>query len=447
MLERLAGRLIHGGLIGPYHLAMETGAPPPPPPPPPPPGGGTPGAPFDLEPDGPRPRKGFSPVIAIIAVVVVALGVGAFFLLHDDSETSSPATTDRSEATDDTRSDTTDDSSDTTTGDTTEETSATAAPTTDATTVPPSSVSFGMLQTLRGHTSDVLWVAFSPDGRQIVSGSKDGTARLWDVASGQTLKFFDAGAGYVYGAAISADGSTVITANEDGTLHSWDIASGLEYGTLNAHSDLALAVDYSPRYSELEYYFASAGADGVVRMWDANVGEYRWETTGSELDIGDVDFDPVRHRIVTCNEGGLIQVWDLFTSTARWSRDGHSTSITTCAFDRTGERIVTASKDGTVAVWKTGGIELISRFTGHQQNTDPNKNWVLGAVFDPTDDLVYSVSQGGVALVSRASTGELVGSLGTETAGGVPVNAVDVSPDGRLVAVGDDNGNIVIWTK
>ena len=76
-----------------------------------------------------------------------------------------------------------------------------------------------------GHTNIVWGVAFSPDGKYLASGSSDGTARLWDLGTGETIHIFEAHAGEVGEVAFSPDGKYLL-AGSTGGAHIWDIASG-----------------------------------------------------------------------------------------------------------------------------------------------------------------------------------------------------------------------------
>ena len=77
-----------------------------------------------------------------------------------------------------------------------------------------------------GHTGSVEAVAFSPDGRFIVSGSGDRTLGLWDAANGALLKTFRGHDGPVYSVAFSPDGRFIVSGSDDQTLKLWDAGSG-----------------------------------------------------------------------------------------------------------------------------------------------------------------------------------------------------------------------------
>src|SRR5262245_851654 len=76
--------------------------------------------------------------------------------------------------------------------------------------------------TLLGHTRAVYSVEYDNEGKRLVTASADGTARIWDAASGKELSVFEGHEGEVKDAAFSPDGQFIATAGEDGTVRIWD---------------------------------------------------------------------------------------------------------------------------------------------------------------------------------------------------------------------------------
>jgi WD40 repeat protein len=113
------------------------------------------------------------------------------------------------------------------------------------------------------HPAWVWTIRFSPDGRQLLTACFDGTARLWDVATGQPqgepLRHDD----MVNIAVFSPDGRTVATGGRDRAARLWDAATGLQIGPTLPHADAVYSVAFHPDGSLL----ATTGPDRAVHFW------------------------------------------------------------------------------------------------------------------------------------------------------------------------------------
>jgi len=118
-------------------------------------------------------------------------------------------------------------------------------------------------KTLKGH-NDLVWSAvYSPDGSLLLSASADKTARLWDVATGQTVRTFTGHSGGVRSACFSPDGRYVLTAGLDKTIKLWDVATARELRTFSGHESEVLCVAFSPDGR----FAVSSARDKTVRLW------------------------------------------------------------------------------------------------------------------------------------------------------------------------------------
>ncbi|MEO1528528.1 MAG: WD40 repeat domain-containing protein [Planctomycetota bacterium] len=107
-------------------------------------------------------------------------------------------------------------------------------------------------------------MAFSPDGRRIISGSGDNTLKLWDSESGQELASLTGHSGRVRAVAFRPDGRWIVSGSGDRTLKLWDSESGQELASLIGHFGWVRAVAFSPDGRRI----VSGSDDQTLLVWD-----------------------------------------------------------------------------------------------------------------------------------------------------------------------------------
>jgi WD40 repeat protein len=120
------------------------------------------------------------------------------------------------------------------------------------------------VRTFRGHSARVVSLAFSQDGKFLVSGSADGTARIWDFNSGKLLSTLPGEKGSVGCVAFSPQGDLVATGGASGSALIWDRASGRLLDEMPGHAGAVTGISFSPDGRRL----LTAGMDGRARIWD-----------------------------------------------------------------------------------------------------------------------------------------------------------------------------------
>ena len=128
------------------------------------------------------------------------------------------------------------------------------------------------LHALTGHTGAVWGVAFSPDGTRLATASADGTARLWDSTTGESLLTLTGHTGGMWGVAFSPDGTRLATASVDDTARLWDSTTGESLLTLTGHTGWVWGVAFSPDGTRL----ATTSDDDTARLWDSTTGQLIW---------------------------------------------------------------------------------------------------------------------------------------------------------------------------
>jgi hypothetical protein len=206
---------------------------------------------------------------------------------------------------------------------------------------------------LQGHSREVHSVAFSADGMLLATGSWDGTARLWNAATGRGKAIFRTFAlphKEVSGVAFSHDGTTLATGSWDGTARLWDVAAedNAVPFALKGHTDRVYSVAFSPGGKTL----ATGGADGT-RLWDAATGGDAGFLPGSTWSVA---FSPDGTLLATSGRAAKIWLWD----TAAWRNagllEGHVNQgdlggVNDLAFSPDGTLLASAGRDGTARIW------------------------------------------------------------------------------------------------
>jgi WD40 repeat protein len=166
-----------------------------------------------------------------------------------------------------------------------------------------------LIQRLQGHEDTIEQAQFSADSQRVVSASRDRTARIWQVASGQLLSTFYH-RDVISSAHFSPDGRLVAIASWDGTARILDAATGTSRVILAGHRGAVLDAEFSPDASTL----VTASADGTVRLWNATTGTEQallrpTESGATQEQIQRAFFSPDGRYVASLNKRGQLHLW------------------------------------------------------------------------------------------------------------------------------------------
>ncbi|MCI0551374.1 MAG: TIR domain-containing protein, partial [Anaerolineae bacterium] len=317
---------------------------------------------------------------------------------------------------------------------------------------------------------------FSPDGKHLGIAIGDGTAKVLDVESGETVFTLEGHQGAVRDIDFSSDGKLIATAGQDATVKLWFAELGTLRVSLFDHKDSVRAVDFGPEGSNL---LVSGSDDDTAILWAVNAegvdllqilrpdglngdgtvesvafspwgdrvmtGGYRtvvvWNIDGTEIhrlrgnqaDVWAVAFTPDGLSMLTASSG--VKTWDWFYGTERSNLSAHRGEVTSAAYSSDGNTILTGSWDLTSKLWSANLLIESLRLKQHNnENYDAN--------YSPDGKWIVTTGASGYVLVHDAQTGDVLnewsinGSIGTAS----------FDPQGsQRIVTGDSNGQVIVW--
>jgi len=159
-----------------------------------------------------------------------------------------------------------------------------------------------------GHSKDVLSVAFSADNRQIVSGSRDKTIKLWNTLGECKYTIEDQGhSDWVSCVRFSPNTQNpiIVSGGWDKQVKVWNLTNCKLRTNLSGHTGYINSVTVSPDGS----LCASGGRDGTARLWDLNEGKHLYSLEANEI-IHSLIFSPTRYWLCAGTDDG-VKIWDL----------------------------------------------------------------------------------------------------------------------------------------
>ena len=329
---------------------------------------------------------------------------------------------------------------------------------------------------ITGHGEPILCVAFPPDtSSRMVSGSGDGTARIWDSDTGTPFKTLKGHTSWVLCVSYSPDGELLATGSMDSTVRIWSAKTGDHIaGPLKGHGKWITSIAWEPYHLSApgRPRLASSSKDGTVRVWSAKDGRCDLTLSAHKGTASCVRWGGAG-TIYSCGHDKAVRLWDANTGACLKTLGSHShwvnhLSLSTQSALRTGyydprepvpseegkrelakrrfekaarrggvidERFVSASDDCTMYLWSASSSKPIARLLGHQKQ-------VNHVTFSPDGSLIASCGFDNHVKLWRGSDGKFITSLRGHVA---HVYMAAFSADSRLLVSCSKDTTVKVW--
>ncbi len=289
---------------------------------------------------------------------------------------------------------------------------------------------------LPGHTSNIVGLAVSPNGRYLTSGSWDGSIRRWDTTT-MTARVITESCTGSLAFAFSADGQLAACGGDEG-IQVWNLDQGTLWRELN-HTGTVLSLAFHPDGKRL-----AVGSRERIQLWNVAQGTLLhtqetpiWFGIGASVNTS-LAFSPDGTYLVSGGADSTLRLWRMsdtgFNAVETSGIQGHQDIIWGIAVGPDGRSILSGGWDRQLRLWTISGTEQHRVPSAHQ-------DWIWSVTFSPDGETIASSSQDGTIKLWRVANGEHIQTL----TGGPTVPVLAFSPDGAYLASG--SGSLKVISK
>lgn len=282
-------------------------------------------------------------------------------------------------------------------------------------------------QMLLGHDGEVVVGAWNHDGTVVATSSLDGTARLWDPATGKNFAVLTGHEAGVLCVDFDAQGR-LATASIDHTIRIWRPGAG------SRRLDTANEVVWRTRWSKDGERLATGGRGGKVQLWNRNT-----HGVERELDVGadvlDFAWSPDDELLATASGDGVAMVWNAATGQRLARTSGHGSGVQGLRWHPQGRLLATWCNDSSPRVWDAESGGLLARLKGHT-------GWVRHVAWSPGGHHLLSTSLDGTVRLWDLDAPEKPEVLTGHSSASLHAA---YSPDGSRIATAGSDRAVRLW--
>lgn len=287
--------------------------------------------------------------------------------------------------------------------------------------------------------SNVLSVAFSPNGKYLAIGDNHAQVYLWRLKENQPRPILhhiiNSDNYWVRALAFSPDNQLLASGGDDNYVYLREVEEGRLVKRFDGHIERIRSLSFSPDGK----YLASSGDDWTIRIWDienlilVTVLNQHQDKVRNVIFSGD-------GKLISASQDNLICVWqrqiDSFTLVNRFFMSETKELLRTVALSPDGKTITTGNDDNIIRLWTLEG-KFIKPFLGHNR-------WLRSLAFSPDGSQLASASEDQTIRLWDVRTGQCLHILKDHKA---RIWSIAYHPHGSFLVAGDDNRKIKLWQK
>jgi WD40 repeat protein len=305
------------------------------------------------------------------------------------------------------------------------------------------------INALEGHTEVITHLSSTPDGRWLISGSRDKTLLFWDMGNNQCLHILKGHNDTISCTCITPDAHFAVSASEDNTLRVWDLKSGscirlIEKATDNIQlliTRSAFNVNFqsgntSKSYvtalcvsSDGQYAVTATENDSNIRVWDLKSGLCLRTLEGHTAGVSCVVIMSDGHNVVSGSKDGTIKVWEPLGAHCIQTLEGHISKVNSLCVSGNGVHIISGSEDRTIRVWDWHSGHCLHVLEGHTES-------ITSVNITPALHRIVSISEDQSMKIWDTESGKCLRTIEGHTNS---VTCLSLTPDGKKLVTGSDH--------
>jgi len=282
---------------------------------------------------------------------------------------------------------------------------------------------------LRGHTAEVRWATYTPDGRRVVSCGADKSIILWDLPTGQEVRRYEGHTGPVNRVCVTPNGKQILSASDDGTIRLWNLETGQKIKQFE-HGSACVVSPVRPDYRTFLSYDSSSK---TIQLWDIETSKQKKQM---RITVGG-------HPLAYSNDGkkifaggieNAVRLWDVTTGNMirQQAMRNHQYTAT---FNERGTLALSGGGDSEIHLWSISPWKEVGVFPGQPSHC-------YSVAFSPNDSRMISGYDRGNVILWDCKTFRRLQTYQEHTGA---ICHVEFSPNDSTAISSSRDGTVRLW--